>query len=183
MPLTGDSLLVRDLARRDLAVDALDGASLLYATSEPAVTDGAGRPRRSVARARRRLAVRRRGAKQQDELDDRLERVHNPLLVADRDEFVRGLTEEIPPPPPNVERIVAINCSGSVDPPAVGELAPERMHELLQPNISVLDARSPEAYDERHPAGSVNLPRARHGNARRLVGDSRRGHHHRLGHC
>src|SRR4051794_23943784 len=112
--LTGDSLFVGDVARPDLAVEPAEGA-------------------RDLHRTLRRLL----------ELPDRVEvwpghiggsmcggagmsekpsstiggqRLENPWCrIADEDEFVRRLTAEIAPQPPNFERIVETNRDG---PPA-----------------------------------------------------------------
>ena len=86
------------------------------------------------------------------------ERLHNPLLAAGHNEFVRGLTEGIPPRPPNIERIVEINRAGAVEPEPVLELSAERLRDELTPGVSVLDPRTPEAFDEGHVAGAINLP-------------------------
>jgi hydroxyacylglutathione hydrolase len=161
MLLTGDSLLVGDLARPDLAVEAVDGASLLHASLGSLIELGdhvevwPGHVGGSLCGGA--------GLSGKTSSTVGFERRHNPWLLADHDEFVRALTHNMPPRPPNVERIVAINRSGSTGPPAVAELAPGHLRELLQPNVSVLDARSPEAYDEGHLAGSVNLPVCSHG--------------------
>ena len=161
MLLTGDSLLVGDLARPDLAVEALEGATLLHASLQALVELGdhlevwPGHVGGSLCGGA--------GLSGKTSSTVGFERLHNPLLVADHDRFVRQLTEDMPPRPPNVERIVSINRSALTEPPAVVELTPERVRQLLQPSVSVLDARSPEAYDEGHLAGSVNLPVDSHG--------------------
>jgi hydroxyacylglutathione hydrolase len=161
MLLTGDSLLVGDLARPDLAVEPTEGASLLHASLKSLmelrdhVEVWPGHVGGSLCGGA--------GLSGKTSSTIGFERLHNPLLLADHDEFVRGLTQSVPPRPPNVARIVAINRSGGTEPSAVPELGPGRLREVLQPKVSVLDARPPEAYDEGHLAGSVNLPMCSHG--------------------
>jgi len=159
--LTGDSLLVGDVARPDLAVDAIDGANLLHESLRSLVALGdhtevwpghiggslcgganlSGKPSSTIG----------------------FECRHNPLLLADRDEFVRGLTESLPARPPNVERIVEINRTGDLEPAEVKSLAVDDVRALLRSNVSVLDGRAPEAFDDGHLAGAVNLPSTTHG--------------------
>jgi hydroxyacylglutathione hydrolase len=161
MLFTGDSLLVGDLARPDLAVEALEGATLLHSTLRSLVALGdpveiwPGHVGGSLCG----------GAHLSGKTSSTIgfECLHNPLLVADHDDFVRGITESMPPRPPNVERIVSINRSGTGEPPEIVELPVERVRELLQTEVAVLDARSPEAYDEGHLAGSVSLSLSSHG--------------------
>ncbi len=159
--LTGDSLLVGDLARPDLAVEAREGASLLHATLRSLLELGdhvevwPGHVGGSLCG----------GADLSHKTSSTIgfERLHNPLLAADHDQFVRGLTESMPPRPPNIERIVDINRAGTVVPDALVELPLASAPDLIKPGVSVLDAREPEAYDQGHLAGSINLSAGSHG--------------------
>ena len=107
MVLTGDSLLVGDIARPDLAYEATDGARALHASLAeltgrdscvevwPAhvggsLCGGAGLSGKTSSTVG-------------------FERRSNPLLALDVHEFVDGLTASLPSRPPNVDRIVAIN--------------------------------------------------------------------------
>jgi glyoxylase-like metal-dependent hydrolase (beta-lactamase superfamily II)/rhodanese-related sulfurtransferase len=160
--LTGDSLLVGDLARPDLAVEARAGASLMHASLHSLLEFGdhvevwPGHVGGSLCG----------GADLSHKTSSTVgfERLHNPLLAADHDQFVRGITESMPPRPPNIERIVEINRAGTAVPDALVELPIASAAEhLVTPHVSVLDAREPEAYDVGHLAGSINLPSSSHG--------------------
>ena len=142
MLLTGDSLLVGDLARPDLAVDAHEGASLLHASVGSLLALGdhvevwPGHVGGSLCGGA--------GLSGKTSSTVGYERLHNPLLAAGHNEFVRGLTEGIPPRPPNIERIVEINRAGAVEPEPVLELSAERLRDELTPGVSVLDPRTPK---------------------------------------
>jgi glyoxylase-like metal-dependent hydrolase (beta-lactamase superfamily II)/rhodanese-related sulfurtransferase len=157
MVLTGDSMLVGDLARPDLVDDASAGARTLHASMRsllelpdhvevwPAhiggsLCGGAGLSGKSSSTIG-------------------YERLHNPLLQMDEAEFVKSLVETIPTRPPNIERIVGLNRDGARGGPREPEqLSTERLAELLRGSVTVLDARAPGTFDEGHLAGSVNLP-------------------------
>jgi hydroxyacylglutathione hydrolase len=156
MLLSGDSLLVGDIARPDLAVEASDGAHALYASLRrlldlddhvevwPAhiggsLCGGAGLSGKSSSTIG-------------------FERRHNSRLGLDEDDFVADLTRELPSRPPNVARIVELNRrSGepSADPP---RLTGDALLALLGTGATVLDSRVPSAFDAGHVAGSINLP-------------------------
>jgi rhodanese-related sulfurtransferase len=87
------------------------------------------------------------------------ERRANPLLrTADRDAFLDALTRCTPPRPPTVERVVALNRDGAAQPGPLPELDCSALGTLLRAGGTVLDARTPEAFDRGHFAGAVNLP-------------------------
>jgi glyoxylase-like metal-dependent hydrolase (beta-lactamase superfamily II)/rhodanese-related sulfurtransferase len=155
--LTGDSLLVGDIARPDLAVEPRDGARALHRSLKfllalddhvevwPAHVGGSlcggaglsGKTSSTVGYERR----------------------HNPLLMMEREAFVDGLMRSLPTRPPNIDRIVALNRGRAAR--SLGEpvaLAGERLHELLRSRVTVLDSRPPEQFDSGHLAGAVNLP-------------------------
>jgi glyoxylase-like metal-dependent hydrolase (beta-lactamase superfamily II)/rhodanese-related sulfurtransferase len=154
--LTGDSLLVGDLARPDLVLDAEAGALLLHASLKPLLALGdhveiwpahvggslCGGPGMS--------------AKTSSTIG--FERRCNPLLEAGPEEFVHGLVSNIPPRPPNVDRIVSVNQHGRAEPPPLPELAPCELSELVNAGITVLDSRDPAEFDASHLADSINLP-------------------------
>src|SRR5262249_21973169 len=159
MLLTGDTLLVGDVARPDLAYEALDGAEALHRTLArltsftdyvevwPAHIGGSlcggtglsGKPSSTVG----------------------FERRSNPMLTMARDEFVQELTTTLPTRPPNVDRIVALNRRAQSDfeplpdPPLLGV---RDLREIMNDPVIVLDSRLPELFDAGHLGGSVNLP-------------------------
>jgi glyoxylase-like metal-dependent hydrolase (beta-lactamase superfamily II)/rhodanese-related sulfurtransferase len=156
MLLSGDSLLVGDIARPDLAVEARQGACDLHASLRrlldledhvevwPAHIGGSlcggsglsGKASSTVG----------------------FERRHNPLLGLDEGSFVEGLTTELPSRPPNIERIVELNRRAGGRPPrAPGRLSGDALLSLLA-GATVLDSRVPGEFDDGHVAGSINLP-------------------------
>lgn len=155
--LTGDSLLVGDIARPDLAYEPAEGARALHATLAELVALGddveiwpghvggslcggaglSGKPSSTVG----------------------FERRHNPLLSLDVERFVSELIASLPTRPPNVERIVEINRRTSVTPTAaLPVLDNATLGDLLARGVTVLDARSPQDFDVAHVAGAINLP-------------------------
>lgn len=155
--LTGDSLLVGDLARPDLVDAAADGAKSMHASLKRVLGLGdyvevwPGHVGGSLCGGA--------GLSGKTSSSVGYERDHNPLLRMGESEFVTKLTQNLPARPPNVDRIVAINRDGDGGGPApVRELSRERLQEALRGPATVLDARGPEAFDAGHLAGSVNLP-------------------------
>lgn len=155
--LSGDSLLVGDIARPDLAVAAAEGAQALHASLRrllalgdhvevwPAhiggsLCGGAGLSGKTSSTVG-------------------FERRHNPLLEMAEPEFVDGLTASLPSRPPNIDRIVALNrrAQGSA-PPVPPLLGGDAVRELLIARATVIDGRVPERFDAGHIAGSINLP-------------------------
>jgi hydroxyacylglutathione hydrolase len=155
--LTGDSLLVGDLARPDLAYEADEGARRLHASLKhllalgdhvevwPAhvggsLCGGAGLSGKTSSTVG-------------------FERRQNPMLAMDEAEFVSGLTRNLPSRPPNVDRIVALNQRREGRHPAEPQLLrADRLREMLSAGVTVLDARQPDEFDDGHLADAVNLP-------------------------
>ena len=156
MLLSGDSLLVGDIARPDLAVEAKQGARDLHASMRrlldlddhvevwPAhiggsLCGGSGLSGKSSSTIG-------------------FERRHNPLLGLDEGSFVEGLTAELPSRPPNIERIVELNRRSGGDPPGEPRrLTGDALLSLLGTGAIVLDSRVPAEFDTGHVAGSINL--------------------------
>jgi hydroxyacylglutathione hydrolase len=156
--LTGDSLLVGDLARPDLVLEPEDGATRLHASLQslfalpdhtevwPAhvggsLCGGAGLSGKTSSTIG-------------------FERRVNPLLQMDQAEFVPSLIKDLPPRPPSVERIVELNRQNEqpnqpTDPPP---LDPGEVRHLLASNATVLDSRQPPSFDAGHLVGAINLP-------------------------
>jgi hydroxyacylglutathione hydrolase len=158
MLLSGDSLLVGDLARPDLAVEPEFGARDLHASLHsllelgdhvevwPAhvggsLCGGAGLSLKTCSTIG-------------------YERRNNPLLSLPEQAFVRSVTGSIPARPPNVAVVVEANRrSGEhlpAQPPALD--ADALQHALDDREVTVLDARDPRAFDEGHIDGALNLP-------------------------
>lgn len=157
MVLTGDSLLVGDIARPDLAYEATDGARALHA-SLAGLTSRDGCVEVWPAHIGGSLCG---GAGLSGKTSSTVgfERRSNPLLRLDVAEFVDGLTANLPSRPPNVERIVAINSGAMAqplaEPPAV---APAELGALIEGRVTILDSRRPEEFDSGHLRGAINLP-------------------------
>jgi glyoxylase-like metal-dependent hydrolase (beta-lactamase superfamily II)/rhodanese-related sulfurtransferase len=157
MLLSGDSLLVGDVARPDLGYEALDGARALHAslaelTALPdhvevwpahiggSLCGGAGLSGKSSSTIG-------------------FERRANPLLSLDEPDFVDAVVAALPSRPPNVERIVTLNARAEGAPPADPEpLGGVTLLELLRAGVTVLDSRAPDRFDSVHLAGAINLP-------------------------
>jgi hydroxyacylglutathione hydrolase len=154
--LTGDSLLVGDLARPDLASDAREGAGTMHRSLRALLELGdhveiwPGHVGGSLCGGTHL------SAKTSSTLG--FERLHNPLLMMEREPFVGKLAQSLPPRPPSVERIVELNRAGAVEPPEASELTGAQLRALVQSGAVVLDARTPVEFDEGHLVGAINLP-------------------------
>jgi glyoxylase-like metal-dependent hydrolase (beta-lactamase superfamily II)/rhodanese-related sulfurtransferase len=155
--LTGDSLFIGDLARPDLAVEPNEGARGLFHSGRRllelddfaevwpghiggSLCGGAGmseKPGSTIG----------------------FERRFNRLLQLDDEaEFVRELTTDLAPQPPNFRRIVELNRGPLLaEPVSLEPLAPTRVHELLERGAVLLDGREPREFDGAHVPGSINV--------------------------
>jgi hydroxyacylglutathione hydrolase len=159
--VTGDSLFVGDLARPDLAVEPEEGAHGLYASVRRllelddfaevwpghiggSLCGGAGmseKPGTTIG----------------------FERRFNRLAkLGDEDEFVRELTSNLAPQPPNFKRIVELNRGPLLTEAAqLDGLEPVRVEKLLSSGAILLDGRSPREFDALHIPDSINVTTAR----------------------
>lgn len=155
--LTGDTLLVGDIARPDLAYEAIDGATALHGTLGR-LTSFTDHVEVWPAHVGGSLCG---GAGLSGKTSSTIgfERHNNPLLTMQLQEFVDGLTASLPTRPPNVDRIVSLNrrsdLTSPTEPPV---LDTTEFKKLLDRPVTVLDCRLPEEFDLGHVAGSVNLP-------------------------
>jgi hydroxyacylglutathione hydrolase len=154
--LTGDSLFVGDVGRPDLAVEPEAGARGLFRSTRRllglddvtelwpghiggSLCGGGGMSEKPVSTVG-------------------FERRHNELLGLGEEEFVRRLTSELEPQPPNFERIVDLNRGPLLTAAARLEpLAPERASELVGDGATLIDGRDPREYDAAHAPGSLNV--------------------------
>jgi hydroxyacylglutathione hydrolase len=155
--LTGDSLFIADVARPDLAIEPEEGARGLYrsmrrllelddfAETWPghiggSLCGGAGmseKPGSTIG----------------------FERRFN-LLLKEKDEeaFVRSLTANLAPQPPNFKRIVELNRGPLLTEAAVLEpLSAVAAKERLDAGAVLVDGREPRDFDAGHVAGSINI--------------------------
>jgi len=157
MVLTGDSLLVGDLARPDLAVTPELGARQLHASMRTLLELGdhvevwPGHVGGSLCGG---MSLSRKPCSTIG-----YERRNNPLLSLGEDAFVQELTSSIPPRPPNLQQIIKANAATRGQaPPQPRLLDRSELPGVLGGEVTVLDARDPHAFDEGHIAGAVNLP-------------------------
>jgi hydroxyacylglutathione hydrolase len=155
--VTGDSLFVGDLARPDLAIEAEEGARGLF------------RSLRKLKEFEDFVEVRPAhiggslcgGANMSRKPDSTVgfERRFNPYLrFEEEDEFVRTLTAEQTPQPPNFERIVELNRGPLLREAApLKPLLPQRVKELTEAGAVVIDGRDQREFDSAHVPGSVNV--------------------------
>jgi hydroxyacylglutathione hydrolase len=159
--VTGDSLFVGDLARPDLAVEPEEGARGLFgsvgrllelddfAEAWPghiggSLCGGAGmsaKPGTTIG----------------------FERRFNRLAkLSDEADFVRELTANLSPQPPNFKRIVELNRGLLLtESMSLEALAPARVRELVQKGAVLIDGRSPRDFDTLHVPGSINVTATR----------------------
>jgi hydroxyacylglutathione hydrolase len=147
--LTGDSLLVGDAARPDLAVDAQSGGEALYDSLHRLVELGD-----DVGIFPGHLAGSLCGANLSADPSTTIarERSTNRALVSTREEFMCHATGPQPPRPANMEMIVELNRG-----PFLGA-QPPLVRVFDADGAAVLDVREPESFGAGHRAGAVNVP-------------------------
>lgn len=155
--LSGDSLLVGDLARPDLAVSPQLGAHDLRRSIRDLLELGdhvevwPGHVGGSLCGGP--------GLSAKTSSTIGYERRHNALIEQPDEAFVAGLLAHLPPKPPNLGHIVELNRSsapGRADAPP--QLSLDDLRVAAAGTVTVVDARDPHAYDEVHIAGAINLP-------------------------
>jgi hydroxyacylglutathione hydrolase len=161
LTVTGDSLFVGDLARPDLAVEATEGARGLFGSLErllelddfaevwPGHIGGSlcGGP----------------GMSEKPGSTIGFERRFNPFAtIGEEGEFVRALTSDLAPQPPNFERIVALNTGPLIrEASPLEPLAPARVKQLMEDGAVLVDGRDPREFDAAHVPGSLNVTMTR----------------------
>jgi hydroxyacylglutathione hydrolase len=153
--LTGDSLLVGDAARPDLAIDAREGAEGLYGSLHRLLDlpDGVEVYPGHVAGS---LCGANMSSKPSSTIG--FERRFNAMLtIGTLDDFVAASTGAAGLRPPNVERIVALNRG-----PFVASPAP--LDALAGPGeATVLDVRDAHVFAAGHVPGALNVPLSSNG--------------------
>lgn len=155
--LTGDSLFVGDLARPDLAVEAEEGARGLFHSLRKLrefkdfVEVRPGHIGGSLCR----------GANMSQKPDSTIgfeRRFNDYLQFEEEDDFVRTLTAEQTPQPPNFERIVELNRGPLlIEVAPLEPLLPARVKELVEAGAVVIDGRDQREFDGAHIPGSINV--------------------------
>jgi hydroxyacylglutathione hydrolase len=155
--VTGDSLFVGDVARPDLAVDKEEGARGLYESVKRLLELGdfaevwPGHIGGSLCGGA--------GMSEKPGTTIGFERRFNRLVSSpDEASFVRALTGNLAPRPPNFERIVALNRGPLLtesEPPDA--LLPAAAAQRLEAGATLLDGRDTLGYDSVHVPGSINV--------------------------
>jgi hydroxyacylglutathione hydrolase len=160
MVLSGDSLLVGDLARPDLAVEAQTGARDLH-SSLGALLELGDHVELWPAHVGGSLCG---GAGLSGKTSSTIgyERTHNPLLGADEQLFVNEILRELPPRPPNLARVVDLNRGRTPSsPPPPADLDEHALVQEIAAGARVIDGRPANAFDAGHLPGAINLPAGR----------------------
>jgi hydroxyacylglutathione hydrolase len=146
---TGDSLLIGDAARPDLAVEATEGAAAMYGSLQrlaklPEETEvDPGHVAGSLCAA---------GISSARSSTIGMERLSNRALgFGDADEFVAAHATISAPRPPTTEQVVALNRG-----PFVG--APAPLEQLDAFDGQVLDVREARDFAGGHLHGALNVP-------------------------
>lgn len=85
-------------------------------------------------------------------------RFNDYLRFEDEDKFVKTLTAEQTPQPPNFERIVALNRGPLLtDTVPLAPLLPQRVEELVGAGAVLIDGRDQREFDAAHVPGSINV--------------------------
>ncbi|HUP27996.1 MAG TPA: MBL fold metallo-hydrolase, partial [Chloroflexia bacterium] len=155
--LTGDALFVGDVGRPDLAVEAHEGASQLYASLREKILPLADGVEVYPAHVEGSLCGK--GMSPKGSSTVGFERKYNPPLTEkDRESFVQRVTTDLPPQPPQFERIVEKNRgpfqTAELD---VVPLQPAEVEETRKQGGIILDVRSPEAFGGGHIPGALNV--------------------------
>lgn len=159
--VTGDSLFVGDVARPDLAVEPEEGARDLFASLKRLLALGdfaevwPGHIGGSLCGGA--------GMSQKPGSTIGFERRFNRLLAGDdAPSFVRALTGDLAPQPPNFARIVELNRGPLLtEAVTLDLLAPAAVEERLEAGATLLDGRDTREYDAVHVPGSINLTMVR----------------------
>lgn len=154
--LTGDSMFVGDVGRPDLAVEPGEGAALLFTSLSNLLEleDGVEVYPGHVSGS---LCGRSMSPKPNSTIG--FERRHNaPLTEKEQGAFVRRVTSELPPQPPQFARIVEKNKGPFLtDDAVVRALTADEVDALRKDRGFVLDTREPEAFGGGHIPGAINV--------------------------
>jgi hydroxyacylglutathione hydrolase len=167
--LTGDSLLVGDVARPDLAVEKKEGAALMF-DGLSALLDRLAPETELWPGHIGGSACGSAGIDLKTTSTLGYERAHSPLLTLGKDEFVGRILGELGEQPANFEAIVELNRGslvGAGEPPRV--LSTEAAQAELEAGAMPVDIRDVADFDAGHASGSVSVPAAKVGFASALA--------------
>jgi glyoxylase-like metal-dependent hydrolase (beta-lactamase superfamily II)/rhodanese-related sulfurtransferase len=168
--LSGDSLLVNEVARPDLAIDATEGAHQMFHSLHDRLLRLGG----DVEVWPGHIGGSMCGGPDMDLRSAStigFERRHNPLLaIDDEGTFVERTLARLGPPPANAAAIVDANTSPrrtpDFEPPA---LDPRHVEALRQTGALIVDVRDHGEFAACHAAGATSLPATRPGFDTRLT--------------
>ena len=147
--LTGDSLLIGDAARPDLAIEAHEGAADLYRSLQRLV-DLPGETEVDPGHVGGSLCATGITHDRSSTVGAEV-RTNRALSHPDLQEFVAASASISAPRPPTVERVVALNRG-----PFVGAPPPLELLDSMQGQL--LDVRSAHEYAHGHAPGALNVP-------------------------
>jgi hydroxyacylglutathione hydrolase len=148
--LTGDSLFVGDVARPDLAVEAVEGGEKLFDSLQKLVELGDG-----VEVFPGHVAGSLCGAAMSSKASTTIgfERRFNAALAATHDDFMERASGPQPPRPANMEAIVDLNRG-----PFVGAQPTHGRLDIVLDDAVELDVRERHVFAAGHRPGAVNVP-------------------------
>jgi hydroxyacylglutathione hydrolase len=147
--LTGDSLLIGDAARPDLAIEARDGAEDLYRSLRRLI-ELPGETEVDPGHTGGSLCASAITSDRSSTIAAEL-RTNHALSYSDPQEFVTASASISTPRPPTVERVVALNRG-----PFLGAPSPLEPLESIQGQL--LDVRPAHEYANGHAPGALNVP-------------------------
>jgi len=147
--LTGDSLLIGDAARPDLAVDAREGAEAMFRSLQrlAGLPDGTEVDPGHVAGSLCAIGI---SSARSSTIAAEL-KTNRALAYPSEEEYVAAHATISAPRPPTVDRVVALNRG-----PFVGAQPP--LARLEGHDGQVLDVRSPHEFAAGHLRGALNVP-------------------------
>ena len=147
--LTGDSLLIGDAARPDLAIEAREGAAT--STARSSAWSSCPARRRSIPGTPAARSAPAASAHDRSSTVAAERRTNRALSYPGQQEFVAASASISAPRPPTVERVVALNRG-----PFLG--APPPLEPLDSVQGQLLDVRPAHEYADGHAPGALNVP-------------------------
>ncbi len=155
--LTGDSLFVGDVARPDLAVEAHEGAALLYHSIQDKLLTLRDGVELYPAHVSGSLCGKGMSAKQSSTIGFE-RRFNSALQLHDLPAFVSSVTAELPPQPPQFGHIVERNRGPFyTDELSVQPLSLDDFDTMQRSGALVLDTRSSKAFGGGHIPGALHV--------------------------
>jgi hydroxyacylglutathione hydrolase len=156
--LSGDTLFVGEVGRPDLhGNQAVSLAEMLYTSLHERILPLGDEIEVYPAHLAGSLCGRRIAAEPSTTIG-RERRTNPALAVFERETFIRSIVADLPPRPPNVERIVHFNRSAApTRRPEVCRFTPEDAIALLD-QVAIIDGRDASVFAQGHLRGAINIP-------------------------